>query len=282
MARRDIGIPVVIVYLLVWWGGFTALMLWVVSNSAPGVPTLAWKDEVATTSTKLAVDITADAPDADGDALTYTYTWKKDGEVVMTEDGSATYNAKTVSTKDTRKGQVWEVTVVADDGTMNGSGCWLPMRACATGAGASISTTIVNTPPRPRVRFVDAEGTEIEEYDGKKGSDITLSLSCFDPDFIDNDRDEAAARAASGEPPPAPPAEGEAAPEKPDPCTYTIAWYPADVEVEEGTEPEPAWTEPMLPAAEAKKAASWRVVVVANDGEEDGEPDEESIAAAVE
>ena len=58
--------------------------------------------------------------------------------------------------------------------------------------------------------------------------------------------------------------EGEEPPpvEEPvDPCTYTIAWWPADAEPEEGEVSE--FTEPTLPRKALRKADAWKGRAVA-------------------
>lgn len=268
MARRTIGTGAVAGYLLFFWALIALGFVWVTGNAAPGAPQLAWKDAEVTTTTKLAVEIATEAPDADGDAVKYTYTWTRNGE----PQPERTSNS--VSSRDIRKDEVWTVTVVPDDGTQDGWGCTLPWRECAGAASASLSITVGNTPPRARLRFTDVEGTELESFDGK--SDVVLALSCFDPDILNAQRDEADARKKAGLPLPEPELDAEGNPVPPaDPCTYTVSWWPSDAEPEEGA--EPPFTGPVLPKAALKGASGWRVVVIANDGEDDGDPVEETL-----
>lgn len=278
MVKREISMPVVIGYLVVWWLGVFGLFVLMTKNSAPGAPVLKWEEEPLRTTTRLSVVFEEEAVDPDGDKLNYFYQWSIDGEPVE-------HTGSSWSTKETRKGQSYEVRVIADDGTLGNWGCSLPWRECAGETVAVLQGTIGNSPPRARILFVDAgidpEATDeegkpvdprIEAY-GKK-TDVGLKLGCFDPDETDLMRDEMAALAeaakeaeAAGKPAPEPKADdGE---EEEDPCTYSVAWYPAGTEVTEET--EPTSTEMVLPAKQLKDAEGWKVVVVANDGEDDGE-----------
>lgn len=262
MAKKDINVAVLIGYLLIWWGGVAALFVMITSNGAPGAPQLAFSEEEIFTTTKLEVDIATEAPDPNGDKIDYEYSWTLDGEAMPEK------KSNTISSKETMKGQTWEVTVVPDDGSRDGWGCSLPWRECAGAASATLAVTVGNTPPRARGGFVNQEGGIIESYDRK--TDLVLDLSCFDPDILD------AKRNAEPEEAPPEPAEGEEPVEPEDPCTYTIAWYPGSVEDVEAT--EPTSTEPMLSASDARGEDSWKVLVVANDGESDGEALELTIA----
>lgn len=283
MVKREIGVGGVVVYLIVCWTIVALLFVVMTRNGEPSAPVLAWAEEPLRTTTRLSVTIAQPSIDPDGDEVNYFYEWKKNGEPIDHLGNSWT-------SKETRKGDTFEAIVHPDDGTYGSWGCSLPWRECAGGAIAVLSGTIGNAPPRARVEFVDlgkpedAEDRIIGEY-GKK-TDVGLALRCYDPDVIDTERD-AAAEAAKNPPPPAPEGEEAAEPEpKPDPCTYTAKWYPLGEGAEEGAEgaaegeaeePEPFSTEMVLKSADARKAPAWRVVVVANDGEDDGEPVEALI-----
>ncbi|MCB9664043.1 MAG: hypothetical protein H6732_08005 [Alphaproteobacteria bacterium] len=268
MARRTIGTGAIAFYLLFFWGLVAAGFVVITSNAAPGAPQLAWKEAEATTTTKLTVEIATEAPDANGDSIKYAYSWTRNGEPEPERSSNS------VSSRDIRKDETWTVTVVPDDGTQDGWGCTLPWRECAGEASATLSITVGNTPPRARLRFTDPEGNDLESFDGK--TDVILSLSCFDPDILNAQRDEREARKEAGLPEPEPELDADGNPvPPPDPCTYTVAWWPADEEPEEGA--EAPYTEPVLPRDALKKTTAWRAVVIANDGEDDGEPVEETI-----
>jgi hypothetical protein len=277
--------PVLIGYLGLWWGGVVGAFILVTSNSAPPPPSIGWESEEPQTNTKLAVEILEDSADADGDKVDYFYRWTRDGELVEDKTGSS------VSARDTMSGEVWEVTVTPNDGTFEGWGCDLFWRDCAEmGRGeVAMSVTIGNTAPRARIRFVDADGEEFVDDEASNRKDIHLKLSCFDSDIADRERrakeeakKAAAAAAAAGIPPEPEPepeevAEGEEVEEEEeeDPCTYTINWWKSDEEPDEDEVSEQ--TEIVLSSRTTSVDDSWRAVVVASDGEDEGEPQEESI-----
>ena len=99
--------------------------------------------------------LTAPAPDADGDALTYRYRWLRDGAPVEVggapgagkASGKASEgwsDAAAVPAGLVAKGQRWEVEVQASDGE-------------ASGPVARAAVAVVNSPPpRPSVAFREA------------------------------------------------------------------------------------------------------------------------------
>ncbi|MDM8000978.1 MAG: hypothetical protein QUS33_13580, partial [Dehalococcoidia bacterium] len=66
------------------------------------------------TSDDLVCSITTQSTDADGDTVTYTYQWYRDGEM------QSGLTADTVSAAETGKGQVWRCVVTPSDGTASG------------------------------------------------------------------------------------------------------------------------------------------------------------------
>ena len=58
--------------------------------------------------------ITTQSTDADGDTVTYTYQWHKDGVA------QSALTTNTVAAANTAKGQVWKCVVTPNDGTVNG------------------------------------------------------------------------------------------------------------------------------------------------------------------
>jgi hypothetical protein len=250
VSNRIIGTPVLVGYLAVFWGGVSALLIFLSTNSPPGAPELKWKEAEIFTTTKLDVEIEKDSVDPDGDSIHYLYQWKRNGEIVAGKD------SRQVSDKELTVGETWEVIVTPNDGTFGGSGCGLPWRECsAFGVGsATLSVTIADSPPRARVRFFTAEGRETSQLPG--GVDLEAKLSCMDPD-TEKERARAAEKAADAGTP-LPPRD----PNEPDPCTYDVYWIPADTVLAEGTEP-PA-RGPKLPAALAKPGTAWKVVATAS------------------
>ncbi len=280
MANRTIGTPVVAGYLVVWWGAVAAFLVWASTNTAPAAPTLSWGDDVveANTTTRLGVAVTpaiADADgepiDVDGDALNFFFSWTLDGAPLDN-------TGRSINNRETRKGQVYEVTVTPDDGTLGGSLCFLPWRECAGGPDsvARLSITIGNAPPRARARVEDEEGEAIETVE--RGKPVVAQLGCSDPDIIDEKTDALLAAEAAGEPPPpppAPPVEGEEPVKPEDPCTYRVAWLKDVEEVPKDAAEidfEAAeFKEPTLPAtATRERGTKWTLAVVASDGEDEG------------
>jgi Tol biopolymer transport system component len=86
-----------------------------IQNSAPTAPVATVTPETPDGSTDLVCSITTQSTDADGDTITYTYQWYKDGVV---QSGLTT---DTVGAAETAKGQVWKCVVTPSDGTASGS-----------------------------------------------------------------------------------------------------------------------------------------------------------------
>jgi len=97
-------------------------------NSPPGQPVIHVEPSEPGADEDISVVIDSDAPDADGDTLTYRYTWFVDGEV------ATGYVDATLPASATTKGEVWLAEVQAADGR-------------AVGGLVSDSATVVNTGP---------------------------------------------------------------------------------------------------------------------------------------
>lgn len=85
----------------------------VVANTAPVVNVVLG---TTTPGKRDVVIVSATGADADGDVLTYTYTWRLNGIVVRTATTTATTDSFDLSTVQTKYGDVLGVTVVASDG----------------------------------------------------------------------------------------------------------------------------------------------------------------------
>jgi hypothetical protein len=110
-----------------------------VQNALPTAPAVALEPATPTNQEPLRAVIQKPATDSDGDALTYRYAWFKGGARQAYPDGQAT-----VPAADLRKGDRWEVRVVAWDGE-------------AAGPEAAAATTIGNAaPPPPKVTLLPA------------------------------------------------------------------------------------------------------------------------------
>ena len=86
-----------------------------IQNSTPTAPVASVTPESPNGAADLVCGITTESTDADGDAITYTYQWYKDG--VLQPD----LTTNTVPAAKTAKGEVWKCVVTASDGTANGS-----------------------------------------------------------------------------------------------------------------------------------------------------------------
>ncbi|MFL5263071.1 MAG: hypothetical protein ACJ79L_11790 [Anaeromyxobacteraceae bacterium] len=102
-----------------------------VKNSPPGAPQVVVEPEAPRRGDALVCRIAAEAPDPDGDALTYRYAWSKDGAPAPPGADPAHVAADRL-----RKGQRWRCAVTANDGA-------------ADGASAQAERTIANSPPGP-------------------------------------------------------------------------------------------------------------------------------------
>jgi hypothetical protein len=105
----------------------------VIADSAPTASVVL---NATSPTTNQVITATATSSDADGDALTYTFTWKLNGAVRATVSGqsaSSSYNLGVAGNGD--RGQTIVVEVVASDGTL-------------TSSTASASAVVVNSAPR--------------------------------------------------------------------------------------------------------------------------------------
>lgn len=278
MSNRNIGVPVLAGYLLLFWGGVAALTAYATSNAVPTAPVIEWKDAEVHTSSKLAVVIAEPGVDPDGDEVTYSYAWSKDGEVQEHLTNKSVPNAETL------KGETWEVTVTPDDGSSSASGCSMPWRQCVDGTvSTTISVSVGNAEPRARIRFLDENGEDYDEHSARQ--DLVVTPSCSDADVRDQKRleKEAAEQGGVAE---AKPAEAEAAtdaevekPEEVDPCTYTIRWYDTEAVGDEEISEETEFLAEgdTLPRKHLKRDTQVTVWVVANDGEDESSPISEEM-----
>lgn len=113
----------------------TALIL-AACNAPPSAPEVAVSPEAPTTLDNLVARLATEASDPNDDLIGYGYVWTRNGEAVTEIDGD------TVPASRTAKGEVWEVYVVATDGSERVE-------------SAVIGTTIVNSPPEVTARPLD-------------------------------------------------------------------------------------------------------------------------------
>jgi formylglycine-generating enzyme required for sulfatase activity len=126
-----------------------------IENQPPSAPTVSIGPNDPRTTDDLVAVIDAEARDADGDAVTYSYSWKQDG--LPRED----LGANTVPNSETTKGEVWEVTVTPNDGALDG-------------ATASATTTIANALPTATLAFNPAAPVN--------GDDVQAVATALDDD----------------------------------------------------------------------------------------------------
>jgi len=91
-----------------------ALLFMAACNEPPGMAQVVISPSIPGTDKDLVATIAADAPDSNGDAISYSYSWFEDGEVRSDLSGA------TVTSSETSKGETWLVVVVASDGELEG------------------------------------------------------------------------------------------------------------------------------------------------------------------
>ncbi len=141
MSGRLLPLPIVL-FLLQACDGKAVVDI---ENQPPSAPTVSIGPNDPRTTDDLVAVIDAEARDADGDAVTYSYSWKQDG-LPRTD-----LTTNTVPAAETVRGEEWEVTVTPNDGGGDGK-------------AASATTNIVNTLPTVTVSFnpeVPATGDDL-------------------------------------------------------------------------------------------------------------------------
>jgi hypothetical protein len=131
-------------------------------NAPPAAPRLEIRPAEPTTTDELRAVVVADAEDPDGDTVTYTFEWTKDGTVQPDLTG------ETVPARATRKGELWSVRVTArDDGSIGGVG------EASVRVGNSLPVvTVALTPSAPDTRAdVRAVATATDADD----DDVTMT-----------------------------------------------------------------------------------------------------------
>ena len=123
-------------------------------NTPPLAPTLSFTPSTPYTGDDLVVNI-GETPDPDGDALTYGYTWKKNGI-------NTSHTSNYVSASDTTVGDTWTVTVTPNDGYIDGD-------------FAEQSVTIANTTPT-------VDSITIDNTNPGANDTITCTATASDPD----------------------------------------------------------------------------------------------------
>lgn len=126
-----------------------------IPNEPPSAPEVVIAPDDPYTLDDLLAEITVEAEDPDGDALTYRYAWSVDGQPVDADGES-------IGSAETAVDQVWQVQVRANDGVNEGE-------------PATAEVTILNTPPALTALEILPDGPTTVDF-------LTCVPSSFDED----------------------------------------------------------------------------------------------------
>jgi hypothetical protein len=133
-----------------------------IRNEPPGLAVLSIQPESPLTGDDLEVLITSPAPDADGDTVSYRYTWFQDGVLRTDLEGT------TVPAAETTKDETWRVVVVANDSITDGD----PVQA---------QVDVLNSPPTASLQVEPAAPGSHEDITATAtGQDDDGDLVSFD------------------------------------------------------------------------------------------------------
>ena len=133
-------------------------------NGLPSAPTVAITPAGPDTDDALVASVTADAVDPEGDAISYSWAWTRDG-------GATGIVTDTVPASSTRRGELWAVTVTPHDPGGAGS----PGTAGVTiGNAAPQITSLALTPASPRTQDTLSVAVGTRDADGDT---VALSYS---------------------------------------------------------------------------------------------------------
>ena len=132
-----------------------------VTNTPPVPPVVSIDPAYPTTDDDLTTLVGTPASDADGDALTTTYTWEKDGVVTA-------YTGSSVAALYTDREETWTLTVTVDDGALSVDSAPVTVRIWP-GVGDLLITEFLPDPSA----VADARGEWVEIWNN---TDTTLSL----------------------------------------------------------------------------------------------------------
>jgi alpha-tubulin suppressor-like RCC1 family protein len=121
-----------------WLLRLSAVVVAAACNQPPNPATVTIEPATPTTTDDLVAVVGGDDPD--GDKLSYTFTWSRDGVAV------AGLTTDTVPASETAKGESWTVSVLPDDGK-------------ATGTAAEATVEVVNTPPSATLELTPLDAT---------------------------------------------------------------------------------------------------------------------------
>ena len=145
-------------------GTLKASAILTISNSVPGAPTIDLTPNSPVTTDTLYCNVTTNSTDADDDAVNYTYEWYNNSVLFKSTRNTGTLY-DTVGNGNTTKGEVWNCTVIPNDGTVNG-------------AKASDTVTIGNTAPNISIESP-------ADYYNSSNSTPTFGVNCSDIDVGD-------------------------------------------------------------------------------------------------
>lgn len=275
----------------------------VIADTAPGPPVVRIVPQSLSVRGSAKVEVVKPAQDADGDPVTYRYTWLVDGAKVDLSRDSVPANSL-------KKGQRWTAVVSAFDGTLEGkpgiaeagvlnSPPDAPMFALAPRTprkGDAVAAQLQKAAPDPdgdavtyHYRWsVNGERRNypltlaaVPSESLRKGDAVAVEIAGYDG------RQEGATwsgqiRVANTPPPPPKLAFVPAAPGAGHPFRLVVSGPPADADGDpvtykaswkrNGSPYAPAADAFEIPTADVKKGDRWEVTVVPSDGEQEGKP----------
>lgn len=145
-------------------------------NLEPGPAVLSLLPAAPTTSDELSLSILADAPDAEGDPLTYTIEWTRDGELQDALAGTQIVAADLIA-----KDEEWSVLVTANDGKADGPTVSVSVIINNT-APTVVAELTPSNPDNTQALVVNAVGSDID------GDNVELSYEwLLDGDVTSHD-----------------------------------------------------------------------------------------------
>jgi hypothetical protein len=134
----------------------------VIGNTAPGAPTVDLTPNLPKSNQALSVSVTAAATDLDGDSVTYSYYWTRSGSQYL----NPTYpsSVTTVAASATTRNETWEVTVVANDGFVDGGSDSDAVLILNTEPSVTSATLLPNNPTT--AQDITAYGVGFDDDDG--------------------------------------------------------------------------------------------------------------------
>jgi hypothetical protein len=149
-------------------------------NSAPGAPVVSIDPADPLSTEDLLCGVDAASADAEGDAVTYTFTWTVDG-VAFGGAGTTTRTGDTIDAGDTSEGEVWTCTVTPTDGTDDGAAAAASVTVGDDGGVAIL--VISGTDSAGNSHVTDAEVTA--DFRTAGGALPTLTRATVAPDSVD-------------------------------------------------------------------------------------------------